>query len=775
MFERNRSMVVLVYTRILLSFAALAITISGTYWAVMLKDNCLVEGINSDLSNLAHLLIAILVMSYFVCVFSLLFHFCAIVNHVDNSIDSDKRNWTNRLSCICCCMDQFGMDSSTYDSLAEIFARVFHMDNDNHFVPSDIATGAILVRGAQRNARNMGHLFFVPESQDRWELERLKQKYLHSGKSKDANYQGNSSSSNEIDVDRPWLVECLSTMDVSSNRDQRKVWAKATQIAKHANNASLIAAPSSPPGTSPRDSSPKAQQHDSNALGVTVIDIPTGNALHGTPFFTREMAEKRNVSSAMLDDLENGQQPSLEVEDWDRIASAQYYSKYAMGAYGWPLYAFDYPASCLLTCKAFSCSFGRPDGPLNCSCCHTFSAGQLRGSGCFDSFCCNQDAKSFLLRTGIQPEHIIYANLENKIGQSVFYVAQDIASKRLVIACRGTLSLSDAITDLNAEMVPFHGSPQYKAHKGIMNNTKHVYSELVNRVQIGQWLEDHEDYSLMVVGHSLGAAVASYLTVMLSKQFPSVKCIAYAPPMLMDKQLSHKTRSSITSIIYNHDIIAHLSLSSIFKLKQQMLKSFQVCIPQKFAILSYSLSDNHDAMFNCQDKVVAAQLLRARNEAEIDFDGKLESSNENSAFKSGGLHNSTLHSHSTLSLATESSNELNFLAHDGFSKITTRGSAYSEDYTCTPGRIYHILPTRKNQTCTQELTKNCCGKLAYVCTCLCCCVENRPEVIVYPADQRTFNEIYMAGSMFPDHLPHHYRLDTLKFPPKFQSAVSTLW
>jgi hypothetical protein len=45
-------------------------------------------------------------------------------------------------------------------------------------------------------------------------------------------------------------------------------------------------------------------------------------------------------------------------------------------------------------------------------------------------------------------------------------------------------------------------------------------------------------YSLVVVGHSLGAGVASLLSVLLRHEFPAVRCMAYSPPLLMSEPLA---------------------------------------------------------------------------------------------------------------------------------------------------------------------------------------------------------------------------------------------
>lgn len=44
--------------------------------------------------------------------------------------------------------------------------------------------------------------------------------------------------------------------------------------------------------------------------------------------------------------------------------------------------------------------------------------------------------------------------------------------------------------------------------------------------------KDHEDYQLVVAGHSLGAGVASILSLLfkLENKYPTMACYAYSPP-----------------------------------------------------------------------------------------------------------------------------------------------------------------------------------------------------------------------------------------------------
>lgn len=39
-----------------------------------------------------------------------------------------------------------------------------------------------------------------------------------------------------------------------------------------------------------------------------------------------------------------------------------------------------------------------------------------------------------------------------------------------------------------------------------------------------------QDYRLVIVGHSLGAAVASLLAIILKPKYPKLHCFAYSPP-----------------------------------------------------------------------------------------------------------------------------------------------------------------------------------------------------------------------------------------------------
>jgi sn1-specific diacylglycerol lipase len=135
----------------------------------------------------------------------------------------------------------------------------------------------------------------------------------------------------------------------------------------------------------------------------------------------------------------------------------------------------------------------------------------------------------------------------------------------VVITVRGTLSLEDCITDAMAQPESlkdaghdwsFVGDKRY-AHSGMLNSAIEIrkslrsvscVSELLNYVSgelpaggdvyrgIGQSLcpntvsplsEPVHIHRLFVVGHSLGAGVASILGLLMKSEFPTLKVLAY--------------------------------------------------------------------------------------------------------------------------------------------------------------------------------------------------------------------------------------------------------
>ena len=102
-------------------------------------------------------------------------------------------------------------------------------------------------------------------------------------------------------------------------------------------------------------------------------------------------------------------------------------------------------------------------------------------------------------------------------------------------------------------------------------------------------LKEHDDYSLVITGHSLGAGVACLLNIMCNQRFRErilgrkVKCFAYGcPPVFNAVELVPDAVASTTCYIHGNDGVPFLSLGHVRRLvstlqwiDQRSLKPFQ--------------------------------------------------------------------------------------------------------------------------------------------------------------------------------------------------------
>uniref|UniRef100_V5F0V9 sn-1-specific diacylglycerol lipase n=2 Tax=Kalmanozyma brasiliensis (strain GHG001) TaxID=1365824 RepID=V5F0V9_KALBG len=189
----------------------------------------------------------------------------------------------------------------------------------------------------------------------------------------------------------------------------------------------------------------------------------------------------------------------------------------------------------------------------------------------------------------------------------VNYVAVDDAAQAVVLTCRGTMGLSDILTDLTCdfETIAVEGGrsdKQYQVHSGMLASTRRLCNENSTVMQtLRLALEDNPDYGLVLTGHSLGGGVAALAAVELScpadlfrqqvlrrraqhgktAQHPKIHtpfvtsldsglppgrpihAYAYGVPAVASPDLSAHCKGLVTSIIHGHDFVPTLSLGMV--------------------------------------------------------------------------------------------------------------------------------------------------------------------------------------------------------------------
>jgi hypothetical protein len=118
------------------------------------------------------------------------------------------------------------------------------------------------------------------------------------------------------------------------------------------------------------------------------------------------------------------------------------------------------------------------------------------------------DLQALYKMTKVPPDQIVTVNWEAKTNRPAFFIVRDETRKRLVLSIRGTWSPHDVLTDLCCTPEDYIvGKRQHQAHNGMLEAARGVDS--MAQELIAQELEEHPDYSLLLVGHSLGGSVAA--------------------------------------------------------------------------------------------------------------------------------------------------------------------------------------------------------------------------------------------------------------------------
>ncbi|KAG2227573.1 hypothetical protein INT45_002258, partial [Circinella minor] len=233
------------------------------------------------------------------------------------------------------------------------------------------------------------------------------------------------------------------------------------------------------------------------------------------------------------------------IEDLSEIEMPAYFWKYSVASYGWKGLNF----------------FGKGNGYWS------------------DAMRDHSDALSIVEYLSIPKEDLLaYEFRLAGAFRPSYYISLDRPTNSIVLCIRGTMSAFDAMTDLVCEYEPWRGG---LVHKGMKSAAtwffRHVAPQLV------AYCNEHSTNALYIVGHSLGAATAAILTIMLvdfidefkgndANEF-TLKCFGYAPACGLSLDISEKYQDYIQSIVFADDVVSKLSYGSMMDLKEMVLAS----------------------------------------------------------------------------------------------------------------------------------------------------------------------------------------------------------
>ncbi|KND04424.1 uncharacterized protein SPPG_00153 [Spizellomyces punctatus DAOM BR117] len=161
---------------------------------------------------------------------------------------------------------------------------------------------------------------------------------------------------------------------------------------------------------------------------------------------------------------------------------------------------------------------------------------------------------------------------ESSADCPAFFLAVDVNNWKIIIAIRGTASLHDAVIDLKMDCEPFLGG---YAHQGM----SHLAHKLLERVfpQLVHLRHIHPNFDIIVTGHSLGAGIASLLTLLLTsppykEHFPSVRGVCFATPAICTEDLTYRAEQVVDSLVLGYDVVPALSEKNLIWLLRELQK-----------------------------------------------------------------------------------------------------------------------------------------------------------------------------------------------------------
>eukprot|EP00931_Biecheleriopsis_adriatica_P048881 TRINITY_DN28245_c0_g1_i1.p1 TRINITY_DN28245_c0_g1~~TRINITY_DN28245_c0_g1_i1.p1 ORF type:complete len:464 (+),score=98.34 TRINITY_DN28245_c0_g1_i1:27-1418(+) len=231
------------------------------------------------------------------------------------------------------------------------------------------------------------------------------------------------------------------------------------------------------------------------------------------------------------------------------------------------------------------------------------------------------DKEKVSTRLGLSGEAVLMAYLPKAGVQCPgHYVAIDAENSAVVLGIRGTVNLSDAITDAVGNSVPLPGFPDVQTHQAILASAQEVLKQ--TREFLSQALTDHPTFDLVVCGHSLGAGTSILCTLLLHAEplasAPKLRCFAYAPPPLIGPAGAPGLEAvEIYSFVNRNDVVPRTSLHNCYMLglTAKAVDACELSLAERLALISgRGKPEGHER----SKEIITAATVEAREKAKAE-------------------------------------------------------------------------------------------------------------------------------------------------------------
>lgn len=377
--------------------------------------------------------------------------------------------------------------------------------------------------------------------------------------------------------------------------------------------------------------------------------------------------------------------------DLESFQAVIHFANFAVRAYGWPVYIMmNKMGACQLCPK------------LRCCCCIPCRKPSGTDPEIVEDNCCQCNHAALQTLTDIGDIEVIFATYHVDVGQTPFFVALDYDRKKIVISIRGTLSMKDILTDLNAEGETLPLTPvreDWLGHKGMVQAAQYILEKL-DEEQLVQRAKQHRpdrgtpDFELVIVGHSLGAGTASILGILLKQRHSSLSCYCYSPPGgLLSAPAVEYTKEFTISVVVGKDVVPRIGLHQMETLRTDLINAIKRSVDPKWKTITCSL-----ACCGCSQPTSAVEMSTGEREV-------CEYMRSKETARSLGIHPS-----------------------DSSIALTSHQPLYP------PGRIIHVV--RHHPTSGQQALS-----------------KKEPVYQALWAENTDFDEVLISPVMIQDHMP----------------------
>ncbi|KAK9301381.1 hypothetical protein QLX08_006215 [Tetragonisca angustula] len=275
------------------------------------------------------------------------------------------------------------------------------------------------------------------------------------------------------------------------------------------------------------------------------------------------------------------------TEDGDlgHFQSAIHYMHFALAAYGWPMFLVNHSTGLCQLCTRLRC------GCFPCG-------GHEDEATVVEDNCCQCNYAALRKMVDVAEVEVIYATFHVDVGETPFFVALDYTKKKVVVSIRGTLSMKDVLTDLNAEGEVLPLSPprdDWLGHKGMVQAAEYIRKKLLEEGIISRALAKDtsrgtHQFGLTLVGHSLGAGTAAILAILLKQDYPDLVCFSFAPPGgLLSMPAQQYSQEFITSVVVGKDVVPRIGLRQMESLRADLINAIKRSVDPKWKTIACSV------------------------------------------------------------------------------------------------------------------------------------------------------------------------------------------